>query len=301
MRTVLKISASPRLRGGFWFSIAMTLVFAAPAFAQPPAHPEMLVSTSWLAGHLNDSKVVLVHIARTDEAYRKQHIPGAHLMLASQIADMPDFPGTELLPVAQLEKNLGIAGISNTSHVVIYTTDYDPIAARLFFTLDYLGHGGRTSLLDGGIARWTAENRPVTTEVPSVSPAKFYADVHPKALARFDWVRKNVADASAHVAMVDARPMNRYEAGHLPGAKPLYWQDMQVDHLLKPPDELRKMFADAGATKGNKMVSYCEVGQQASYDYFVARYLGLDAAMYDGSFNEWSHTKEPVVTGTSPR
>lgn len=276
-------------------------MLAAAAFAQSAAHPEMLVSTSWLADHLNDQNLVVVQIARTDEEYRKQHIPGARLMLLSQIADVRDFPGTELLPISRLETNLATIGIGNASHVVIYTSDYDPIAARLFFTLDYLGHGRRTSLLDGGIAQWTAENRPLTTEVPSFARGKFHANENRKALAKFDWVKKNMADSSAHVAIVDARPMSRYEAGHLPGAKSLYWQEMLDQRLLKPPDDLRKMFAGAGAAKGQKMVSYCEVGQQASYVYFVARYLGLDSAMYDGSFSEWSKTREPVVTGSSPR
>lgn len=295
MTRALKNSVFLCLHGGVVLLMATTLL------AQPPAHPEMLVSTAWLADHLNDPKVVVVHIARTDEAYRKQHIPGARMMLVSQIADVPDFPGTELLPVGHIAANLAVLGISDSSHVVIYTTDYDPIAARLFFTLDYLGHGGHASLLDGGLKQWMAENRPVTTDVPSIKRGRFMPRQNDKALARFAWVRKNVADPKARVAIVDARPRSRYEAGHLPGAQPLYWQDMTENGLLKSPDQLRKMFADAGAIQGRKMVSYCEVGQQASYDYFVARYLGLDAAMYDGSFNEWSKTKEPVVTGASPR
>jgi len=72
--------------------------------------------------------------------------------------------------------------------------------------------------------------------------------------------------------------------------------------VLKSPAELRQLFADAGATSGKKVVSYCEVGLQATHVYFVARYLGYDAAMYDGSWSEWSSTKAaPVVKGDSPK
>lgn len=299
MLKALNIFVSPCLRGGCLLLIALLL--AGNVIAQPAAHPEMVVSTAWLADHLKEPKVVVVHIAPTDEAYRKQHIPGARLMLVSQIANVPDFPGTELLPADRIADNLASIGISDSSHVVIYTTDVDPIATRLFFTLDYLGHGGHASLLDGGLKQWLAENRPVTTEVPAVTRGKFRVKENKKALARFDWVRKNTANSSARVAVVDARSRARYEAGHLPGAQSLYWQDMIENGMLKPPEQLRKMFGDAGAAKGRKMVSYCESGRQASYVYFVGRYLGLDAAMYDGSLNEWSKTKEPVVIGSSPR
>jgi thiosulfate/3-mercaptopyruvate sulfurtransferase len=124
---------------------------------------------------------------------------------------------------------------------------------------------------------------------------------HPEIVARMDWVSKVTADPAAPVAVIDARPTARYEAGHLPGAMPMFWQGTQDAHLLRPPDELRQMFTNAGATGGKKVVSYCEVGQQASYVYFVARYLGLDAAMYDGSWNEWSAAAKPAVKGTSAR
>jgi thiosulfate/3-mercaptopyruvate sulfurtransferase len=71
--------------------------------------------------------------------------------------------------------------------------------------------------------------------------------------------------------------------------------------MLKKPDDLRKMYAAAGAAPGRKIVSYCEVGLQASYTYFIARYLGYDAAMYDGSYSEWSTAKQASIRGDNPR
>ena len=114
-------------------------------------------------------------------------------------------------------------------------------------------------------------------------------------------MKKLVADDSGNsgAVIIDARPMKRYRAGHLPGAAPMFWETTLVSQdnpVLKSPPELRQMFAQAGATNGKKVVSYCEVGYQASYTYFVARYLGFDAAMYDGSYNEISRLPSPSAT-----
>jgi len=72
------------------------------------------------------------------------------------------------------------------------------------------------------------------------------------------------------------------------------------DPRLKSPNELRELFTAAGITEKKRAVSYCEVGLQASYFYFLARYLGFDAELYDGSYREWSEAKEPVIRGDSP-
>lgn len=283
-------------------AVCAAVLLSVAAASDAPAHPELLVSTQWLAGHLSDSNLVIVHIARKNDDYRKAHIPGARYLAVTSIAS-PEHPGTELLPIDQLKQNLEAIGISDTSRIVIYTTDYDPIASRLFFTLDYLGHGSHAALLDGGLDRWTRESRPTTADEPHISPGKLAVHAHPEVVAKMDWVSKVVAGNAGGepAALVDARPMTRYTAGHLPGAMPMYWQTTQSDHLLRSPDELRQMFAAAGATAGRKVVSYCEVGQQASYVYFLARYLGLDAAMYDGSYMEWSSENQPVVKGEAPR
>ena len=109
---------------------------------------------------------------------------------------------------------------------------------------------------------------------------------------------------AANVVIIDARPAKRYRAGHLPGAESMFWETALVGHddgLLRSPQDLRKQFEAAGVTDGKKLVSYCEVGLQASYTYFLARYLGYNATMYDGSYSEWSAAKEPVVRGDSPR
>ena len=127
------------------------------------AKPELVVSTQWLADHLSDPHLVIVHIAHDESDYRQAHIPGARYLAMDKFTDHNP-PGTELLPPDQLKKNLEDIGISDESRVVYYAPDWDPMATRLFFTLDYLGHGDQAALLDGGLDQWMREKRPISTQ-----------------------------------------------------------------------------------------------------------------------------------------
>ncbi len=270
-------------------------------------HPNLLVSTQWLADHLSDPHVVIVHIGHDHGEYLAAHIPGARFLAMDKFAtsQMED-PGTELLPPDQLKKNLEAIGIGDESRVVYYAPDWDPMATRLFFTLDYLGHGDQAALLDGGMDQWLREKRNISTEQPKITPGMLTVHLHPEIVAKMDWMIKLVSDkaGASDVVIIDARPKKRYRAGHLAGAESMFWETALVsqdDPVLRSPQELRQKFNSAGATQGKKVVSYCEVGLQASYTYFLARYLGYDAEMYDGSYSEWSAAKQPVVRGDSPR
>ena len=268
------------------------------------AHPELVVSTQWLADHLNDPKLVIVHIGHDEGEYRASHIPGARFLLMDKFVDHHTPPEVELLPPDQLKKNLQDIGIGDDTRVVYYAPDWDPMATRLFFTMDYLGHGNQTALLDGGLDQWVREKRPTSTQTTPVTPGNLTIQVHPEIVAKMDYMKKLVDSPDSNIVIIDARPSKRYRSGHLRGAESFYWEDALVskkEPLLKPPQQIRQLFASAGVTGNKKEVSYCEVGLQASYTYFLARYLGIDAAMYDGSYNEWSSAKQPVVRGDSPR
>jgi len=268
-----------------------------------PAHPELVVSTQWLADHLKDQNLVVVQIGHDEQDYRVGHIPGARYLSMDKFATGQTPPGTELLPPEQLKKNLEAIGIGDDSRVVYYAPDWDPMATRLFFTMDYLGHGSQAALLDGGLDQWTREKRPVSTESTDTKPGSLTVHLHPEIVARMDYMKKLVDNPENGIVIVDARPSKRYRNGHLRGAQSLYWENALVsekDPRLKSPDELRELFTAAGITGKKKAVSYCEVGLQASYFYFLARYLGFDAEMYDGSYREWSEAKQPEIRGDSP-
>ena len=276
----------------------------APKSSAGAAHPELVVSTHWLADHLADGNLVIVHIGYDESDYRAAHIPGARYLAMNKFATGQAPPGTELLPPDQLKKNLEEIGIGDDSRVVYYSPDWDPMATRLFFTMDYLGHGNQAALLDGGLDQWTREKRPTSTQTGDSKPGNLTVHLHPEVIANMDYMRKLVNDPENGVVIVDARPSKRYRNGHLRGSGSLYWENALVsekDPLLKSPEEIRQLFIAAGVTGKKKAVSYCEVGYQATYVYMLARYLGFEAAMYDGSYNEWSEAKQPVVRGDFPQ
>jgi len=288
----------------------LALALCAAAASQPgaqeakPAHPEMLVSTVWLAEHLKDPDVVVLHVADKRSDYIRGHIPGAHYIQSDQFVDEHVGAMSELPSVQQLKKVFEEAGVDDSSRVIIYTTAWFPLAARAYYTLDFLGHE-RTTLLDGGIEQWLNEKRPVSSEQPKFSPATFTPRVKPAVRAMLDEVKRAVESRDGKTAIVDARPASRYTAGHLAGASNVYWLDTLVSAdspVFRPVAELRRIYDQAGIKPGEKVITYCEVGLQASHGYFLAKYLGYDAAMYDGSYYEWSEMQHlPVVKGEAKR
>ena len=286
---------------------ALVLVACATAGAAQSRAPEgvrtsMLVSTTWLAAHGTDPRTVVLHVSSNRDEYNAAHIPGARFLdLGRIIATTP--PGSELPPADDIRKSFEAVGVSDDTRVILYTPDAPYIAARAWFTLNAIGHGDHAALLDGGMEQWLKEGKPLSTDAVAAAPGTLTVHSRPEVMTLYDEVKR--LSASDGVALIDARPMYRYRAGHLPGASPLYWEHMLVSldqPVLRPPAELKTLFAKAGARQGTPSVAYCDAGMQAAFDYFVARYLGLDVRLYDGSFNEWrGQKKEPVVRGDARR
>ncbi len=285
----------------------------------PRGRSQMLVTTDWLAKHLNDPKVVLLHIARERAHYEAGHIPGARFVAWNEIIATRNGVANELPPVEQLQKLFERLGVGDEARIVVYGDAAGLSAARAYFTLDYLGHGERTALLDGGLEKWKAEKRPLSTEAPEIKPAHFTVRLNPQLLVSLE-VMRDLSWIAAHsdqpeVMLIDSRPANDYagspalegrpRTGHIPGSVNIYWMQhlrSREDPQLLPVTELRKLYEAVGARPGQKMVTYCNTGVQASHSYFVAKYLGYDVAMYDGSFSEWSKAEgTPVTTGKERR
>jgi len=154
------------------FAVALVLAMSSVAAAQRST-TDLIVTTDWLAQHLNDPTVVVLHVVRDSNDYGSGHIPGAREILYSEFTAGRGANANSGLPTAdELKKVFERLGVSDESHVVIYTgAGLAPEASRAFLTLDYLGHEN-VSLLSGGLARWRAEGRAVTTERPRVTPGK---------------------------------------------------------------------------------------------------------------------------------
>jgi thiosulfate/3-mercaptopyruvate sulfurtransferase len=283
--------------------ILLACSFAAQA--QKPAHPDMLVTTDWLAAHLKDPNVLVLHLTKERKQYDEGHVPGARWISFDQLMVKKDGLSSELPAVEELVKVFEALGISNDSRVVVYSTNWPPLSTRIYFTLDYLGLGDRAAVLDGGLEKWKAEKRTVSTEDAKPSkPGKITPHVRPEIVASLDDVKAASAPNAAPV-IVDSRPEHRYTEGHIPGAVHLYWEKNTQEpegYQLVAANAIAQNYSSIGATPGKKLITYCEIGWQASHDYFTAKYLGYDVKMYDGSWNEWSEMKHmPVVTGDKPR
>jgi thiosulfate/3-mercaptopyruvate sulfurtransferase len=182
--------------------------------------------------------------------------------------------------------------------------DWVTPTARVFLTLDYLGLGERTSILDGGLPAWVAEKRPVTTEEDIVKMGSLSAQPNKQMVVDAAWVNSNlnkpgvmILDARAPKFYTGEDPGRMPRGGHIPGAKSIPFSSLVDDssNKFKSPETLRALFNTAGVKQGDSVTTYCHIGQQASLLYFVARYLGYDAHLYDGSFEDWSRRSELPV------
>jgi thiosulfate/3-mercaptopyruvate sulfurtransferase len=270
----------------------------------PQLTTDLRVSGAWLAGTVVDGGVVDLPVGPARAGYDQGHIPGARFLPVSEIVVERDGNINELPPVAHLDSVFESLGISDDTRVVIYGPPLS--AARTFFTLDFLGHGDRTALLNGGLEGWKAARRPLSTEEPRVARTTFTPRPQPERVVDAEWVERHLHDP--RVALLDARPEDQFTGavagegiprpGHIPGAGNLYWEELIVstEHpALEDPERLRELFHEAGVRPGDTVVTYCRTGVQASFAYFVSRYLGYETRMYDGSFMDWSPREELPV------
>ena len=281
----------------------------------PKIRESMIVSVDWLAQHVNDDSLVLLQVGEKSE-YETAHIPSAQFI---QLADISTPRGQglilELPSVDQLKTTFEKLGVTDKSRIVVYfSKDWVTPTARVFMTLDYLGLGDRTSILDGGLPAWRAANKPVTAEVKAAKPGSFTPRPNNKLVVDAAWVSANLNKPG--VAILDARARKFYtgeeagqmpRAGHIPSAKSIPFSSLVDDsNKFKSAEALREIFSSAGVKQSETVATYCHIGQQASLLYFAARYLGYDAHVYDGSFEDWSHRtdlpveKSDVKTNSKP-
>jgi thiosulfate/3-mercaptopyruvate sulfurtransferase len=265
----------------------------------------LIVTTDWLARHLQDDSLVLLQVGERKD-YDAEHIPGAQFIQLSDIST-PRGQGLilELPSVDQLKATFEKLGVTDKSRVIVYFgKDWVTPTARVFMTLDYLGLGDRTSILDGGLPAWRAEGKPVTAELREPKAGHFTPKANPTLVVDAVWVKANLNKSG--VAILDARAAKFYtgaeagqmpRAGHIPGARNIPFSSLvdESTNKFKNVESLRQLFNTAGVKPADSVATYCHIGQQASLLYFVARYLGYEAHLYDGSFQDWSNRSELPV------
>jgi len=279
-----------------------------PADAQ---RQPLVVTVDWLGDHLNDASLVLLQIGEKKD-YQSGHIPGAQFLDYASIST-PHGQGLmlELPPVEQLVSVFENLGVTNRSHIILYFgTNWVTPTTRVYWTLDYLGLGDRTSILNGGLVAWQATHHPVSTETKQPAKGSLTPALRKEIVADAAWISSHLNQPA--VTVIDARTHEFYNgsqsdgsprSGHIPGAFNLSYLEVidQDNNKFKSADGLKDLFRTAGLKPGNLMVSYCHIGQRATVLYFAAKMLGYDAKMYDGSWEDWSRRMDlPIVTGESP-
>lgn len=291
-------------------AVASLTAFCTAGAQARSSRASLVTSTGWLADHLRDPDLVLLHVGDKAE-YEKGHIPGARLVSMQDVSvtshDHDKGLMLELQHADTLRARLAALGISDNSRIVVYYgNDWVSPATRIFLTLDHAGLGARTTLLDGGLPAWKSEGRAVTTDLPVVKPGNLSALKTKPVTVTIDFVREHLTSPGYRI--VDGRAPVFYDGiqlgstrkGHIPGARNIPFTSITDNSLrLKSVEELDALFTKAGIAPGDTVIAYCHIGQQATAVVFAARATGRQVYLFDGSFQEWGRRLDLPVANPS--
>ncbi len=284
----------------------MAVVQVVPIEERGYAHPEVLVSTDWVAEHLGDSKVRLIESNEDLLLYETGHVPGA--VKIDWVGDLNDPLIRDYVDRERLQSLLRSKGINSDTTIVFYGDKNNWWATYAFWVLRLFGVTSM-KVMDGGRARWEDEGRQLVTEVPKYSPGNitlgkrddariraFRSDVesHIRATKPLVDVRSPEEFRGERMHMPDYPNEGALRGGHIPGARNIPW-GRAVDpdaHTFRPVDELKKIYEQENGLQPDKeVIAYCRIGERSSHSWFVLTYLlGYKKVRnYDGSWTEWGN------------
>jgi thiosulfate/3-mercaptopyruvate sulfurtransferase len=282
------------------------------------AHPEWLVGTGWLEEHLRDPELrvfdVTARLSVDDgvgtgrDAYDEAHVPGAGFLdLVGDLSD-PDNPAMFMRASPErLARVLGAAGIADDSRVVLYSTTHVMWATRVFWLLRGIGFDA-AAVLDGGLARWRDEDRPLCSEPCAYPGARLDARPRPALWADRDEVLAAIGDASVCTVNALPRVFHTGEAerhygrpGRIAGSVNVPFTGVVDPETgrFRTPEQWRAAFQSVGAFERARVITYCGGAIAGTVDALALAALGHpDVAVYDGSLDEWTRDPSlPMETG----
>lgn len=286
------------------------------------ANPQYLVETDWLAAHLGDAELrifdcttyldpdpaTVFRVRSGRPEWEKGHIPGAdYLDLQAELSE-PASPLRFTMPSADhFASAMSRHGVGEGTRVVLYSEGSVIWAARIWWMLRAFGFDN-AAVLNGGLDKWKAERRPMSTEPSRYPPARFVARPRPEMIATRSEVAAAIEDPST--SLINALTAKQHTGeggvhygrpGRIAGSRnvPAHRLVDTERKVFLPPGDLARMFADVGADRAGRVITYCGGGIAASADAFILALLGHDnVAVYDGSLSEWVRDPEaPMETG----
>ena len=272
------------------------------------ANPDVLVSTDWVLEHAQDPDVRVIEVNEDVLLYDTGHAPGS--VKIDWLNDLWDDTIREFIQPDELATLFESLGVSNDTTVVVYGDKNNWWAAYAFWFFRYNGHEN-LKLMNGGRAKWVAENKPVTTDVPDIQPGSYTpGQRNPELRAFREDVLKHLENVKAGTgALVDVRSPGEFKGevthmadypqegvlrgGHIPGAQSIPWaQAANPDGTFKSADELRALYEPKGVTPDKEVIAYCRIAERSSHSWFVLKYLlGYENVKnYDGSWTEWGNS-----------
>ena len=267
------------------------------------AHPEALVTTDWVAQHLQDPNVRFVEVDVDNKAYDEGHVPGAIAWpWASQLCDTVR---RDILSQKQFEDLMANSGISNNTTVVIYGDNNNWFAAWAVWQMKIYGHKD-VRIMNGGRKKWLSEGRELSMDVSKPAKAAYKASPADLSLRAFLPAVQSASEKKT-AQLVDVRspqeftgeilappglPETAQRGGHIPGARSIPWgRAANEDGTFKSFDDLKALYASEGVDGSKPAIAYCRIGERSSHTWFVLKYLlgYKDVTNYDGSWTEWGN------------
>ncbi len=274
----------------------------------------VLVTTDWLAEHLNDDNIVVAEVDENPDLYDEGHIAGAVKLHWRD--DLQDPVERDLVDKPTFERLMSERGVANDATLVVYGDKNNWFAAYAYWYLKIYGHGD-VRILDGGRQKWADEGREFTTETPQPRQADYNASERDESIRTYrDAVRAQIGEQTK--ALVDVRSPQEYagdliappgyeqegaqRAGHIPTAASIPWATaVRDDGTFKSADELRELYEGKGVTPEKEVTAYCRIGERSAHTWFVLReLLGYEQVKnYDGSWTEWGNLVDvPIEKGS---